>query len=389
MSHQLDNSGLNRTPTWNLQPFKDFANTSWHRWNVQPLSIKAVIGVGSAVVVGLICVIVRKALSSSQVRSDKSTDDKKANGASAAKDNGVPPSKPAASDRASKGKDANPVASAIATKPKGVQKEPEKPKYVDILPNQVSKLPFRSLYGKCLNEQIDPAFPDGYVQGIYSFNPQACKKAVTSATTKIAVTFYCEGQQPFSVPISMADQRCDIFLRNLPYQKEVKVQFTADGASFYEHIFKADQVRGVYSPGRSSVLLVEHEWKGIANPALLQANIQPGVQGWNIDAPADLILTSTAIKQTQPKSKEGHYHLYNSTELVQVVIFELGLALNDRDFPGNRTVAYSVVMPPKGQKIISKESLIASVELAIGKSIPAGAKIGISNIQQIVYTKST
>lgn len=381
-SHQLDNSGLNRTPTWNLQPFKDFALASWHRWNVQPLSIKAVIGVGSAVVVGLICVIVRKALSSSQVRSDKSTDDKKANGASGAKDS-------QASDRASEGKDANPAVSATATKPKGVQKEPEKPKYVDVLPNQVSKLPFRSLYGKCLNEQIDPAFPDGYVQGIYSFNPQACKKAVTSADTKIAITFYCEGQQPFSVPISMADQRGDIFLRNLPYQKEIKVQFTADGNSFYEHIFKADQVRGVYSPGRSSVLLVEHEWKGIANPALLQANINAGVQGWNIDAPADFTLSSIAIEQTQPKSKEGHYHLSNSTDLVQVVIFELGLALNDRDFPGNRTVAYSVVIPPKGQKTISKESLIASVESAIGKSIPAGAKIGISNIQQIVYTKST
>lgn len=376
-SHQLNNSDLNRTPTWSLQPFKDFANASWHCWSVQPLGIKALVGFGSVVALGIISIIVRKALSSFEVRST-SPSDKKTDGAAS-----KPAASPAASQRASASEKGQPASGAGAV-PEAAKKEPEKTKWVVVLPNQVSQVPFLSLFGLCINEQRNPVFPGGYVQGIYSFSYQTLLKEIGAPkgfTKDIQIKFYCEKKRFFSIYISSTEE--EIFLRNLPYQKEVKIIFSyAGNGKSYTHTI--DQVRGVYSPGKPNQKLEEHNWRSIANKSLLQANIQSRVQGWYIDDPVDFILSSKQVVKVDTKSKEGHYHLSNVTEFMQVVILELQLS-SKKDLSEEQRIAYSIVIPPRSDRIISKESLIFRVEDLIG-ALPAGAKIGVSNIQQIVYT---
>ncbi|MBS0648816.1 MAG: hypothetical protein JSS10_06305 [Verrucomicrobia bacterium] len=425
-SQQLDNSSLNRTPSaWNLQNLKDIANASWHHWSVQPLGVKAWVGVGSAVVLGIICMIARKALCSSKVK-PTSTRDNKDGRAAETKSGSGESSKPAASPPASEGTTAaanatkspykdyestrdkkddraaevksssggssKPAASppapegttAAATATNRAKNDSEKTKWVDVLPNQLSEAPFRNLYGRSINEQHDPQFSP-YAQGVYCFKPQAISKQNNiPADKKINVVFSHHGVVFYSESVSCVAVKCAVFLRNLPYERDVMVQFKIDGKSIYQERFKVDQIRGAYTPKRASQKLQEHEFPNLAVSGKLMANTQTKAGGWDINAPVSFILTEKKVEESAEPAK-GHYYVNNPTNFVQVVIFEIQIQKNPES-PIDDFVSFPVVILPRSDKIISKESLLESVVEAIKKPIPAGAQIGISNIQQIVYT---
>ncbi len=247
----------------------------------------------------------------------------------------------------------------------------------------LSKRLITSLFPACANAKQEFTF-NQFAQGIIRVNLNDLQLPSSSNSFDLIHIRWTDGSTVFCQPMTPGTS-LQAFIADLPYGKEIKLEFLYQTQTRAEVTITVDQAMGIYEIYKEAA-----EWKVESHPEnqLIREGLQYDLSSSKVDSPLSILIHNvhTMGFRDIPKSvkEDSYFSFENTSDKTHVLFFQI--ASSDALFSTqNQNLVIPIAILPKTTIILPKNFLRACWQFTLysihGISAPSNSNLFLSSLQ--------